>query len=467
MSELSDWIAQFEINFSVALIMAAFTMAIILMASLFFRNAKRHMKQEYELRQIELERSKDIEISNLKTLREESNSLITQLRQQLAAVQGENIELKISKNSLEIELQQREKSLTQQQEQLKLAQESLKREFELLANRLFQDKQELFVKNARTNIEQLIMPFQLQLKDFYHRLEVSHKSEQDQRSQLLGQLGELQKQSQQLSHDAISLTQALKGSNKVTGSWGELVLSRLLESAGLTKGREYDLQVSSTTENGRRIQPDAIIHLPEGKEIVVDSKVSLVSYESWVNAQCDVERRQAERQFAESVKSHIRGLSTKQYGVEFGIQSLEFVFLFIPIEQAFNLLVHNHQDIVADAFSKQVVIAGPANLMVALKTIEALWQRDRQDKNIEKIVDSAGKLHDQFVLFAESFCDIGQSLDRAQSSYNKALDRLCDRRGNIVKRVDDLKSLGAKALKSIPDPLMERADVRETENELS
>lgn len=376
-------------------------------------------------------------------------------------------ELEVRVAEYRVLLSEQERAHQAEKHGLEATRQSLAQEFELLANRLFDAKQAHFNRDSKANIEQVITPFQKQLQDFYRRLDEAHRADSAHRNQLLGQISELHKQSLQISSDAVNLTNALKGDNKLQGNWGEVVLVRLLEQSGLQRGREYQLQVSSTNGDGRRFQPDVVVHLPEQRDVIIDSKVSLVAYERYCNAATESEREQALKAHLDSIKGHLKGLIDKNYAHLEQIRSLDFVLLFVPIEGAYALLLEHRGEILAEAYRKGVVVVSPSSLMVALRTIEALWHRDKQDRNVAQIVASAGQLYDQFVLFISAMDELGAGLQKAEAAYQTAYRRLSKGRGNLVKRVDSLKHWGARATRALPEHIIAQARQSDTPIEVA
>lgn len=323
----------------------------------------------------------------------------------------------------------------------------LVQEFEQLVARQLQTQQKQFSLSSEQKIDSLLMPLQRQLQDFRSRMDEVHTHDIAQTHQLLGQIQQLQKQSQQIGEDAVQLTKALKGNNKLQGNWGEWVLQRLLEQSGLHEGREFKTQVSHTSELGKKLQPDVVLYLPGDKHIVVDSKVSLIAYNLWVNSATEAEQKNYEKDLVQSIRQHIKDLSGKGYEQLESLQGLDFVVMFIPIEAAFATALQLCPELLGDAYAKNVVLAGPTTLMSILRCIETLWQREKQDKNVETIVVEAGKLHDHFVRFLESMNEVGQALERAKGAHDQAQARLSGGRGNLIKRVQNLQALGAKTQK--------------------
>ena len=350
-----------------------------------------------------------------------------------------------------------EKLSSQQQQfesQLKLLQDAkqiLTQEFENLANRIFDEKQTKFSAQSKEALEVSLSPLRRDIGDFRKQVESVYDKENADRNKLVGQISELQKQTMQISADAVSLANALRGDNKAQGNWGEFVLEKLLEDSGLTNGREYDTQVALKDEDGRRRNPDVIIHLPEGREIVIDAKVSLVDYERYFHAEDEDTKQQCLNQHLASLKAHIRGLSGKDYESLEGVNSLDFVLIFIPVESAFMLALDQAPDMMRDAYDRGIIVVSPSTLMVTLRTIKNLWRYADQNLNAQVIADKAGGLYDQFVLYIEALEDVGRHLDKSRDVWDTAHKRLVSGRGNLVRRSEELKKLGAKAKKSIPD----------------
>ena len=350
-----------------------------------------------------------------------------------------------------------EKLSSQQQQfesQLKLLQDAkqiLTQEFENLANRIFDEKQTKFSAQSKEALEVSLSPLRRDIGDFRKQVESVYDKENADRNKLVGQISELQKQTMQISADAVSLANALRGDNKAQGNWGEFVLEKLLEDSGLTNGREYDTQVALKGEDGRRRNPDVVIHLPEGRDIVIDAKVSLVDYERYFHAEDEDTKQQCLNQHLASLKAHIRGLSGKDYESLEGVNSLDFVLIFIPVESAFMLALDQAPDMMRDAYDRGIIVVSPSTLMVTLRTIKNLWRYADQNRNAQVIADKAGGLYDQFVLYIEALEDVGRYLDKSREVWDTAHKRLVSGRGNLVRRSEELKKLGAKAKKSIPD----------------
>ncbi|MBN8431437.1 DNA recombination protein RmuC [Microbulbifer salipaludis] len=353
-----------------------------------------------------------------------------------------------------------EVALAEQKQQLEQTRASMTQQFENLANRIFEEKQQMFVRRSEDSLRKSLDPLERQLGDFRKRVEHVYDRENAERNSLLGQIKALREQTQRISDEALNLTSALKGDRKIQGNWGEVVLERLLEESGLQKGREYETQVSlkDSTADGRRRQPDVIVRLPENKDLIIDSKVSLVDYERYASAETDEERSQALKQHVNSLRAHITGLNKKAYEQLEGVRTLDFVFIFVPIEAAYMLAMQADPEMFRFAYERQIVLVSPTSLMATLRTVENIWRYEKQNKNAEKIADEAGKLHDQFALVLESLDNLGGRIRQADEAFQETYKRLATGRGNAVKRIDSLRKLGAKTRKQIAADLREKAE---------
>ena len=374
-----------------------------------------------------------------------------QLSQDIAELKGEKLVLeeKLSSQQAHFEAQ------------LKLVQDakqSLSQEFENLANRIFDDKQSKFSEQNKQALETSLSPLRRDLGDFRKQVSSAYDKENADRNRLAGQISELQKQTMKISSEAASLATALKGDNKQQGNWGEFVLEKLLEDSGLSKGREYETQVALKDEQGKRRNPDVIIRLPEGKDIIIDAKTSLLNYERYFNTEDELERQEFLKNHLNSLRAHIKGLDVKNYEKLETINSLDFVLIFIPVESAFMLALDNDPDIMREAYDRGIILVSPSTLMVTLRTIKNLWRYADQNINAQQIAEKAGALYDLFVLHVEALEEIGKHIDKSKDAYDTALKRLSTGRGNLVKRSEELKALGAKAKKAIADKLLPSGD---------
>lgn len=417
-------------------------------------NEKYHQQQsrisqlEQQLRQLE-------QLENTLSEKDRENR---QLQQSLKEEHGKCSELQARLDSSQRELEEKVALLKEAKDQLKV-------EFQNIANKLFEDKSEKFTTQNKSNLEQILSPLREQLTDFKKRVEDVYDKESKERVSLLKEITLLKDINSRMSDDALKLTKALKGDTKVQGNWGEMVLERILETSGLRKGIEYETQVSLKAEGGERRQPDVIVRLPENKDIVVDSKVSLVSWEAYCSAEDEGDRDAALYALLQSIKDHIKQLSRKDYAHLDGIRSLDFVLMFVPVEGAFLKVLELDSEFFSDAFDKNIMVVSPSTLLVTLRTIQNIWRYEYQNRNALEIAKAAGGLHDQFVLFAESLEDVGSSIGKAQLAYDTAHKRLLTGRGNLVNRTLKLEKMGAKAKKKLPGHLLEAADESDSEQE--
>jgi DNA recombination protein RmuC len=356
---------------------------------------------------------------------------------------------------LETTLSEQQQQADEKLELLKDAKESLHDSFKILANDIFEAKQKEFKAQSKEQLSGVLDPLHERIKAFEKRVEKTYADEARERFSLVKEVRQLQELNSRIAQDAVNLTNALKGESKTQGIWGEIVLERVFERSGLEKGREYEIQVSLKNEDGRRMQPDAIVRLPEGKDVVVDSKVSLTAYERFCSAEDEQSRSDALKAHVTSLRQHIRQLSEKDYQALEGIRTLDFVLLFVPIEAAFSVAVTADGDLFSDAFNKNIVIVAPSTLLATLRIIQNIWRFEQQNKNAQEIATRAGALYDKFVNFVSDLELIGTRIDSTQVAYQDAFKKLVSGKGNLVKRAEDMKALGAKVSKSLPQNLVE------------
>jgi DNA recombination protein RmuC len=331
------------------------------------------------------------------------------------------------------------------------ARERMSNEFKVLAERILEEKGRIFTDHNKVQMDGLIGPLREQLGDFKKRVEDVYDKEARDRAALVNEIGHLKHLNERIGKDALNLTNALKGDVKTLGGWGEVVLERILEASGLEKGRAYDTQVSLTGSRGNRYQPDVIIRLPEGRDVIVDAKVSLKDYERYHAASDDAFRSTAIKAHLNSLRTHYKGLSDKHYEDLDGIRTLDFVLMFVPIEAAFFTALEHDRALFTEAFAKNVILVSPSTLLVTLRTIHNIWRYADQNENALEIARQAGGLYDKFIGFIEALEEVGRQLDRARDAYRTARDRLRSGRGNLVRRAEQLKALGVKANKALPE----------------
>ncbi|MDG9758262.1 DNA recombination protein RmuC [Pseudomonas sediminis] len=358
--------------------------------------------------------------------------------------------------ALAAELQENRDNQQQRLDDLQGARNELRAQFSELATKIFDEREQRFAETSQQRLGQLLDPLKERIQAFEKRVDESYQQEARERFSLNKELERLQQLNQRLGDEATNLTRALKG-QKTQGNWGELVLERVLEHAGLEKGREYHTQVSLKGAGGERFQPDVLIRLPGDRQVIVDAKVSLSAYQQYVAAADEPIRQQALKQHLISLRSHLKGLSGKDYQRLEGLHSLDFVLLFVPIEAAFAAALQAEPGLFQEAFEQQVVIVSPTTLLATLRVIDSLWRQERQGQNAREIAERAGQLYDKFVAFVADLDEMGSRLQQLDKAYASARNKLVDGRGNLIGRVENLKLLGARASKSLPGELLERS----------
>ena len=387
---------------------------------------------------------------------------LSQLNQEKDGIRNEKEALAIQLSKKEVDfdnLLERNKEQKQEVEQL---QEKFTKEFENLANKILEEKSTKFTEQNKENIKNLLSPLQDKIQNFEKKVEDTHKESIDYHAALRQQILGLREMNAQMSKETLNLTKALKGDSKMQGNWGELVLERVLEKSGLEKGREYEVQQSFTTDEGQRVQPDVVINLPDGKKMIVDSKVTLTAYERFVNEEDDNLKVQFLKEHVASLKRHVDQLGEKNYQDLYKIESPDFVLLFIPIEPAFALALQEDATLYNKAFERNIVIVTPSTLLATLRTIDSMWTNQKQQENAYEIARQAGALYDKFEGFVSDLIKIGKRMDEAKSEYSQAMNKLVEGKGNLVTSVEKLKKMGAKAKKSLPEAIINRAETNDT-----
>lgn len=340
------------------------------------------------------------------------------------------------------------------------AKKGLSDEFENLGNRIFEDTTKKFTDKNKTDMETLLNPLREQIKDFEKKVTDTHTEASKDRASLQVHIENLKNLGEQMSREAVNLTTALKGESQTQGAWGEIVLEKALEMSGLSEGREYHSQPSYRGGDGNTLRPDVIVHLPEGKDVVIDSKVSLTAYERYMSCEkSEEEREDFLRQHVHSFRNHIKELSSKAYEDIPEITSLNYVLMFVPLESAFMLAIETERDIYSEAFKKNVIIVCPSTLLATLRTIHSIWQFEYQNANAREIAESAGRMYDKFVTFTEHLEEVGKRIGQSDQAYQKAMNSLRDGKGNLVKRALDLKELGVKTSKELSPDFPEKSEL--------
>ncbi len=412
-------------------------------------------------------------IQNLKTKSNQSaleereiqlRNSISDLESKLSDVEEHKTHLQREKEALGNQLVRHEADMEnlqhknrEQKEEVEKLQEKFTKEFENLANKILEEKSLKFTQRNEKNIKDILTPLNEKIQLFEKKVEESQKESISIHAALKEQLLNLQTQNLKITQEAENLTKALKGDSKMQGNWGELVLERVLEKSGLEKDREYSVQKSFTLADGSRVLPDVIIHLPDGKKMIVDSKVSLTDYERYVNSENDEEQAKFLKDHINSLRRHVDQLSAKKYEDLYEMESPDFVLLFIPIEPAFAIAINNDNSIYNKAFEQNIVIVTPSTLLATLRTIDSMWNNEKQQRNAIEIARQAGALYDKFEGFVSDLTKVGKKMDDAKDEYKGAMNKLVEGRGNIITSIEKLKKMGAKAKKSIPEPILKRA----------
>lgn len=367
------------------------------------------------------------------------------------SLQMQNTKLTARLRESEVRLQAGEQRLRDQQE----SEEKLSVQFEVLSQRIFNDKSAQFKALNQESVTQLLAPFKVQLEGFKQQVSECYISESKERYNLQSEITKLAKINQLMQQETNNLTNALKGDNKQMGNWGEVVLQRILDNSGLREGHEYETQGHYKNESGQRFLPDVIVHLPQNKNIIIDSKVSLVAYERFFNSEDVAEQKEALKAHALSVSQHIKGLAKKDYQNLIGANSLDYVLLFVAVEPAFIAAIEHDPELVKLALDNNILLASPTNLMIALRTIENLWRFDSQEKNGRLIAGQASKLYDKLRLFSQNMLEVGSQLGKAQDSYDHAIKQFSEGRGNLISQAESLKNMGVTVNKPLPEQLLE------------
>jgi DNA recombination protein RmuC len=385
----------------------------------------------------------EVRLNNERTATEELRTENTRLSQQ------------ITRN--EADLENLKQKLDEQKEEVEQLQEKFTKEFENLANKILDEKSLKFTEQNQKNIKHILNPLQEKILLFEKKVEESQKENISIHSALREQLLNLQNQNLKITKEAENLTKALKGDSKMQGNWGELVLERVLEKSGLEKDREYTVQQSFTRKDGSRVLPDVVINLPDGKKMVIDSKVSLTDYERFVNAE-EEDQEKYLKDHITSLKKHVEQLSAKKYEDLYDMESPDFVLMFVPIETAFSAAINKDSSLYNNAFDKNIVIVTPSTLLATLRTIDTMWNNEKQQRNAIEIARQAGALYDKFEGFVTDLTKVGKKMDEAKNEYRGAMNKLVEGRGNIITSIQKLKKMGAKAKKSLPDSILKRAE---------
>ncbi|MBA4317943.1 MAG: DNA recombination protein RmuC [Flavobacterium sp.] len=400
----------------------------------------------------------------LNSLKEQSQMEKAALDKQLQQTLQEKESIRNEKEAINIQLTKKEVDFEnlwernkEQKEEVEKLQEKFTKEFENLANKILDEKSSKFTEQNKENMKNILSPLQDKIQLFEKKVEDTHKESIDYHAALRQQILGLSEMNAQMSKETLNLTKALKGDSKMQGNWGELILERVLEKSGLEKDREYFVQQSHINTEGNRVFPDVVINLPDGKKMIVDSKVSLTAYEKFINEEDDSLKNGYLKEHVNSIKRHVEQLGEKNYHDLYQIESPDFVLLFIPMEPAFALALNEDTTLYNKAFEKNIVIVTPSTLLATLRTIDSMWANQKQQENAFEIARQAGALYDKFEGFVADLIKIGKKIDESKMEYQGAMNKLVDGKGNLITSVEKLKKMGAKAKKALPENILARA----------
>lgn len=377
-------------------------------------------------------------------------------RTDIARKENQIIDLNRNLSGKEADLRNISERLLEQKSELEKIQDKFRLEFKNLANEILEEKTKKFTEQNKSNLSNLLGPLKEKITDFEKKVDQSNKESIDRNAALRQQINSLKELNLKMTTDAENLTKALKGESKTMGNWGEFILESILEKSGLVKGREYEIQESVRSEEGNQMRPDIVVKLPEKKNIIIDSKVSLVDYERYVNTDDKEKEEYYLKMHVASLRRHIKSLSAKNYQSLYDITGLDFVLLFMPIEPAFGLAVQADEKLFLDAYEMNIVIVSPTTLIATLRTIASIWRQEFQNKNAQEIARQGGALYDKFVGFLNDLVEIGKKLDDTQKAYKASMNKLSDGKGNLIKKVQDIKELGASTSKNLPQNLLDQ-----------
>ena len=394
----------------------------------------------------------NLQLSQIRQEKQTLTNELNQLESELNQYRQQNVAQFATISELKTRLEETRNAAHERQTILEQSEQRLTTQFENLANRIFEHSGKKIEQQNKQSLNFLLSPLKDQLESFKKQVQDSFGEEAKERHTLTHEIRNLQQLNQQMTKEATNLTNALKGNNKIQGNWGEFILSQILDNSGLRLGYEYDTQVNLTNENNQRLQPDVIVHLPQGGDVVIDSKVTLVAYERYFNNDEEIVKTKALSDHLTSVRNHLKQLSQKDYHKLIGINSLDYILMFIPVEPAFLCAIDSDPSLINDALKNNIMIVSPTTLLVALRTIHNLWRYEHQNRNAELIADKASKLYDKVRGFVEDMETLGSTLDKAQQTYQNSLNKLSKGRGNIIGQIERFRELGVEVKKPInPD----------------
>lgn len=400
------------------------------------------------------------ELSQVKTKLESAEAMYEallgehkELKERHDEVLESNSRYRTNNARLLMKLESEERHASSQKDMMLSHKKEIKIELEALARKVFEGNSQKFADLSKENLDSMIKPLQTQISEFKKQVSDTYNSESRDRAVLKNEINSLKELNEKISKDAINLTNALKGESKQQGVWGEMVLEHVLEASGLRKGHEFEREVSLKTDDNEILRPDVIVHLPDNRDLIIDAKTSLVAYERYVNADNDESKEKYLKAHLNSIKSHVSELSKKNYERLKEVNTLDFIFMFMPIEGALAVALEHDNSIYDNAFKNKILLVGPTTLLVAMRAVENVWKFERQNKNAQEIARRAGSMYDKFVGFSEDLMKISKQIDGIQGSFSAARNKLTNGKGNLVRQVEQIKELGAQTSKKIPKGL--------------
>lgn len=418
------------------------------------KNKAATLLQEAGTRGLEAEKQTALQAQQAENLRQslvQRESELQQSRIEINRLTGENARLLEASSSLEIRLKE-------QREDLERVRQQVKEQFTTIAAEVVASNARQIQEEHRSRLVDVLNPLRERIEKFEGQVRVTNEERIREHQSMREQLTQLQSLNKSIGEEARNLVTALKGQTKTQGNWGEMILEKVLERSGLVKGREYHVQSSFTNEEGRRLQPDVIISLPENKSVIIDAKVSLIAYERFCNEQDEAARAIALREHLSSIRKHVKELSARNYQQLYQVNSLDFVLMFVPVEPAFSVAIEHDSELFNEAFDRNIVIVTTSTLLATLRTISSIWRMEYQNKNAMEIARQAGDLYDKFSALIDNLIAVGKKINDAQESYEDAMKKLHTGRGNLISKVEAMKKLGIKASKQINSKLIERTE---------
>ncbi len=432
-----------------------------LVSRYYFRSLKGLTPQEADVLRGELETAK-AELGRASERTSLLDQNLNKISAELSTARETIIDRTAQLSRSQADLANIQERLQTQKKEIEELQKRLVEQFDSIANRILLDSSQQIQKQHKEKLEDILTPLRDKIERFEKKVDDTHKENIRDNQSLKEQIASLQKLNQSIGEEAKNLTIALKGQSKTQGNWGEVILERILEKSGLVKGREYTVQTSLTGDDGRRLQPDVIINLPENKNLVIDSKVSLSAYERYCSADDEEQRALELKDHIASVRKHIKELGGKNYQNLYQLASLDFVLMFIPVEPAFNEAVRADLELYQEALEKNIVLVSTSSLFATLRTIATIWRQENQNRNALEIARQGGDLYDKFVAFVDDLIQVGKRIQATDDAYHEAMKKLVEGKGNLVRRAEEMKALGAKASKSMSAKILDRADSEKT-----